>query len=369
MLYVPFGSSKPGGTGLGLAIARQAVMAHEASSTPGRGRNHGPNQASGETTGDEGERMNLPRKAHKAFIIEDDAAIADILADLVCSIGHEVVIAATLEDARRVMREERFCYVLLDLQFPPEPGGRPGLGSGDTALAELRALERRRGPGDGHLLPIIIVTTYAAKSPEFGSKMHKRGADDFITKPFGNRHDEILDKIREALGNGGHNDHSACSEIWEARNAEKRSAPPLLPALAVHGARVHMAFDGIRAEQSAAACSWTGRRKIFRTCSSAPSRPLRGGASPRAWQAVRPRRHEARQGRAADLAVDEGPGERLATQVRGHRKQRGGQYRLNPEISLEMDWNAYADHSNDEVREIARKEQARLERLTAASPL
>ncbi len=152
-----------------------------------------------------------PPPSHEALIVEDDPLIAEALGDQVRSLGHTPRFSTTLDDVRAAIREGGFCYVLLDMQFPASAGGRPAVASGTVALDEACACQAARGCPlrDGHVLPIIIVTGFS-KDSDFVSKMHRRGADAFIEKPFFDRYDKIVDTIREELEKGERAEHAAC---------------------------------------------------------------------------------------------------------------------------------------------------------------
>lgn len=148
-------------------------------------------------------------KGHVALIVEDEPETAEYLRDFCASIGHSSRHCVTLADVRAAIAEGGFCYVLLDMQIPAEAGGRSMAMSGETALKELRALEPRRNAADAHLLPILVVTAYS-REPAYVSKMHGKGADGFIAKPFSDREEENCALIKEALRLAGKEHHESC---------------------------------------------------------------------------------------------------------------------------------------------------------------
>ena len=168
---------------------------------------------------------------HVALIVEDDPQVADVLKELVASLGHAWRHARTLEEVRAAVAAGGYCYVLLDMQIPADATSREAVGCGETALRLVRRANPARNAEDNHVLPVIVVTGYS-RAPDFVSKMHKNGADDFIPKPFGDRPDRILDTIRTALELAGREEHGACDAARGERaipspvGAVAESAPP-----------------------------------------------------------------------------------------------------------------------------------------------
>ncbi|MFM8676376.1 MAG: response regulator, partial [Burkholderiaceae bacterium] len=115
------------------------------------------------------------------LIVEDEPAIAELLAINLEFAGHRAVRAADAEEAIRLIQHELPDLILLDWMLPGIAGVR---------LAEkLRADERTRE------IPIIMLT---ARSDE-GDKVHglETGADDYITKPFSPK--ELMARIKAVL--------------------------------------------------------------------------------------------------------------------------------------------------------------------------
>jgi CheY-like chemotaxis protein len=155
--------------------------------------------------------------SHEVLIIEDEPPMAETLAELCASLGCRTRIAPTLADVRAAIDEGGFCAVLLDLQIPSDAHARPLVGSGETALAQLRKHDKRRNAEGHHILPILVVTGYSIE-PGFVTRLFKGGIDDFLPKsfddgsgrPFRERLDGVLDKVRAALAQAGRTDHASC---------------------------------------------------------------------------------------------------------------------------------------------------------------
>lgn len=115
------------------------------------------------------------------LVVEDEPAIAELIAINVRHAGHGVTLAADAMEAQAAVTRELPDLVLLDWMLP----GRSGL---DLAKA-WRLDERTRH------LPIIMLTARAAEEDKLiGLDI---GADDYITKPFSTR--ELLARMRAVL--------------------------------------------------------------------------------------------------------------------------------------------------------------------------
>jgi two-component system phosphate regulon response regulator PhoB len=114
-------------------------------------------------------------------VVEDEAAIAELIAINLRHAGYEVTVAATAEQAQRAVDAVLPDLVLLDWMLP----GQSGL-----ALARhWRASERTR------TLPIIMLTARSDETDKVAGL--DAGADDYLTKPFSTN--ELMARIRAVL--------------------------------------------------------------------------------------------------------------------------------------------------------------------------
>jgi two-component system, OmpR family, phosphate regulon response regulator PhoB len=117
----------------------------------------------------------------RILVVEDEAAIAELVALNLRHAGFEVVIAPSAEDAQREIDKVLPALVLLDWMLP----GQSGL-----ALARRwRADERSRD------LPVIMLTARSEEADTVAGL--EAGADDYLTKPFSPK--ELLVRIRAVL--------------------------------------------------------------------------------------------------------------------------------------------------------------------------
>ncbi|HPP82566.1 MAG TPA: phosphate regulon transcriptional regulator PhoB [Rubrivivax sp.] len=117
----------------------------------------------------------------RIVVVEDESAIAELIAINLRHAGHEVTLAASAEQAQRAIDAVLPDLVVLDWMLP----GQSGL-----ALArQWRASERTRE------LPIIMLTARGEESDKVAGL--DAGADDYIAKPFSTN--ELMARIRAVL--------------------------------------------------------------------------------------------------------------------------------------------------------------------------
>jgi two-component system, OmpR family, phosphate regulon response regulator PhoB len=117
----------------------------------------------------------------RILVVEDESAIAELVAINLRHAGFTVSVAATAEDAQREVDRALPSLVLLDWMLPGQSG---------VALARRwRADARTRD------LPVIMLTARAEEADMVTGL--KAGADDYLTKPFSPK--ELLARIRAVL--------------------------------------------------------------------------------------------------------------------------------------------------------------------------
>lgn len=115
------------------------------------------------------------------LFVEDETAIADAVAYALRAEGHEVLHAATGQQARDLVAAHTPDLALLDVGLPDI--------SGFALCAELRHLRP---------MPVIFLTAHAEEAERvLGFEL---GADDYIAKPFSPR--ELVARVRVALRRG-----------------------------------------------------------------------------------------------------------------------------------------------------------------------
>ena len=303
---------------------------------------------------------------HVAFIVEDDPQIAEILKELVASLGHAWIHASTLEEVRVAVAVGGYCYVLLDMQIPAHATARPLLGSGETALGMIRKKEPRRNEAGAHVLPVLVVTGYS-RDPDFVSKMYEMEADGFVAKPFDDRIEFVLDKIRAALLKSGREEHEQCALI--PRRAVTSSAPPPPVAApvangsnggAARATQVRISLDGTQSKRRTrvivnnAACELQDAHFVFllRVVAARMRKRVEWGTHHELGIGRTPEVPSRLRTAFADLVP---PGFEIV------ESDHDGRYRLNPHVVVEeIDCETLQSHGNGSVQKIA-EEMKKLE--------
>lgn len=117
----------------------------------------------------------------RVLVVEDEAAIAELIAINLRHAGYEVTLAASAEQAQAAVDAVLPDLVLLDWMLP----GQSGL----MLARQWRAVARTRD------LPIIMLTARAEEPDKVAGL--DAGADDYLTKPF--QTGELLARIRAVL--------------------------------------------------------------------------------------------------------------------------------------------------------------------------
>jgi two-component system NtrC family response regulator len=121
------------------------------------------------------------------LIVDDDASITASVALLLKQQGYRTLAAHEPAEALALIHREQPSLVIQDMNFSRQTSGEEGL----ALLEAIRAEEPR--------LPVILMTAWG--SIELAVEGMKRGAADFITKPWNNA--TVLQSVETALGLAG----------------------------------------------------------------------------------------------------------------------------------------------------------------------
>ena len=113
------------------------------------------------------------------LVIDDEEIMREVLETLLTREGYSVRFARSAEEGLELARSMPFDVAIVDLMLP----GMDGI----AALEELKRINED--------LPVLMITAFA--SVETAIAAMKRGAFDYITKPFKN--DEVLVVVRNAV--------------------------------------------------------------------------------------------------------------------------------------------------------------------------
>ena len=115
------------------------------------------------------------------LVVEDESAIAELIALNLRHAGFDVRLAADAEQAQAEIERVLPDLVLLDWMLPGQSG--------------LQLAMRWRGDARTRAVPLIFITARAAESDKVAGL--DAGADDYLTKPFSTQ--EMLARIRAVL--------------------------------------------------------------------------------------------------------------------------------------------------------------------------
>ena len=119
------------------------------------------------------------RRTGSVLVIDDEDIMREILETLLTREGYDVRLAASGAEGLELAKSRTFDAAIVDVMMP----GIDGI----TTLEELKKIDDD--------LPVLMITAFA--SVETAISAMKRGAFDYITKPFKN--DEVLLVVRNAL--------------------------------------------------------------------------------------------------------------------------------------------------------------------------
>jgi DNA-binding NtrC family response regulator len=138
----------------------------------------------------------------RILIVDDEASLRDSLKRTLERDGHETVMAADLRSGRRELAEGGFDLLISDIRL--------GDGSGLDLIADARQASAA--------LRIVALTAYG--SVELAVEAMRRGADDFLEKPF--RPDVLRSHLERAL-----------EPAWRGSSARTSSCVRSSPAMTV----------------------------------------------------------------------------------------------------------------------------------------
>jgi DNA-binding response OmpR family regulator len=122
--------------------------------------------------------------AMKLLLIEDDADVADVLADAFAADGHETTITHTGEDGLAYLARDRPDAVVLDVRLPRL--------NGVAVLRQIRSTDP--------MLPVIIMTGLATDGEL--AEIRRLGVTEIVEKP------ELLKNFGDALARIARRDRS-----------------------------------------------------------------------------------------------------------------------------------------------------------------
>ena len=111
----------------------------------------------------------------KILVVDDEAAIADLVEVYLTNEGYAVFSCGTAAEALEIVAREKLSLAILDVMLPDMDG--------------FALCQRIR---ENHLFPILMLTARGEDTDKITGLT--LGADDYVTKPFSNR--ELIARIR-----------------------------------------------------------------------------------------------------------------------------------------------------------------------------
>ena len=124
------------------------------------------------------------KKYGTILIADDNAAVLTAMRYLLDSTFEQILTTTKPDDILKMMVQQPVDIVLLDMNFTL------GVNNGQDGLLWLQAI-RKHHPE----IPVVLITAYADVS--LAVRGLKRGAADFITKPWDN--EELVRKLKDVL--------------------------------------------------------------------------------------------------------------------------------------------------------------------------
>ena len=119
----------------------------------------------------------------RVLVVEDDREIRNLLSDFLSENKYNVTEAKDGEIASKLINEECFDIILMDMMLPYK--------SGDVLIKELRDSEDK----EKRMTPVIVLSARTMK--DIRLEVLRMGADDYIIKPFDL--DEVLVRIEVVM--------------------------------------------------------------------------------------------------------------------------------------------------------------------------
>jgi DNA-binding response OmpR family regulator len=139
--------------------------------------------------------MNDNGSHARILVADDDRNIADLERMYLAKAGYDVAIARDGDETQKMLREQQFDLLVLDIMMP-----------GPDGLQIIRALRRRSE------LPVIFVTARSGDIDKVAGL--QLGADDYVTKPFNPA--ELVARVQSVLRRSRTNGDEDPGEVVEA---------------------------------------------------------------------------------------------------------------------------------------------------------
>lgn len=155
--------------------------------------------------------------SYHALVVDDTPGILDDVKDRLESMGHTCDCVGCQDKARELLQQNRYSYVVLDLEIPVRYGRPSRIQNGVNLLNEVRSIK-----GYEHL-PVICMTSHGHDGPDLAiSVLRGNGATDYVKKPFADEGHTLEKAVRDALAAMGRDRPGAAKLL-----AAERTQPPV----------------------------------------------------------------------------------------------------------------------------------------------
>ncbi len=141
-------------------------------------------------------RAKAPGKP-KALVVDNDRQFREDIEDTLFSVGHDYDLVTNYHDARQMLNQQEYSYVLLSLKIPARP--RRGQPKSEFCMLLLEDICRTNGPGR---VPVIVMMDHDSVSVELIGELVSCGASGFTPKPFPRTGQTLARVVRRAAKNG-----------------------------------------------------------------------------------------------------------------------------------------------------------------------
>ena len=130
----------------------------------------------------------------KALVVEDDPTIVEMVEDVLFSLGYGFEVATNQHDAKELLTNIHFDFVLLDFQIPPK--ANRGGADKQYGMNLLRDIQRMKKPNPP---PVIMMTAHLADCLDHSAELQRNGVREFISKPFSSKGRTLSSVIQTVL--------------------------------------------------------------------------------------------------------------------------------------------------------------------------
>lgn len=163
--------------------------------------------------------IDVPPVIGRVLIADDQRHILDALQLLLKGSGFSTELVTDPQRVLTALQAGSFDAVLIDLNYTRDTTGG---GEGLELVSQIRAIDK--------LVPIIVMTAWS--SVDLAVEAMRRGASDFVQKPWDNW--QLLQKLQQQVSRGQakqRTQRARANELQEAREIQEKLLPKKLPEI------------------------------------------------------------------------------------------------------------------------------------------